>query len=1055
VNYMDTTLPANQAIPHTTSKVLPASLQEGMDVLSKMATKWPQANEQVSQTDPLWKEGLAVMDAGWAYLAAQSIGWLDQSSTALVMAGKDMSGQDPMLAYSQLGAKLEKLLNEVSQPNQRTGFMDNWHILRKPLSEPASVRLEKILEEKTALDAVAGSRMRGLRDALEMRDMSREVLAIISSAGASLRLHMQEALENEKKLVDEDKPSSPLSVQKAERAQRRFRRATSALDIIQERLVHEFSGASSDLGSLDEAVHQEELMHSRIDGLASKIASTIAGEGLKQLAADQAEHSKAIALAPVEELTPLQVLEQQLPVAPRKTGFLDRLFSRNPLGPKVSKESSKILRNMTKFTGDAAFASTLSEVRAFRKGPQQDEFWHDIVTLMSDETVSPSHKIGSKTLLGLMFEMANTDAAIDLREQYEFGSKLSLITMLATRHPDGPKELRAVPQQSFAPLCARAIIGTEEEQSSTPPSRPSSNAVAQGFLLWETLGFEESKEFFNAPKIISKFLLATPSNYMDASVRDKAVKVVEDMLLNSRPDRLDSTKLSAAKTVLPYLSNEAVSKFGVVSLSAKIQEGQTPHSEDVELLYKMGLPACDKLAAVWMMYRHRANPTWVRHLLAANEKRMHAAASIDRVEDSWGDEYSPYVTLEDKNDKQVAPAKLFTRKDFANLTLISQCGDMLFSVRPQKQWPKELCAYAFENGNIQLLNDLIQNQPQAQIIPAGALNGVAMLTAVIQADIRRRNEGSADPNASSTDPAYWCKVFSPFVDGKQPLAELFKANGYFDDDDMWETDADVFEESDLDEFDDPSPIIPKQTPLMIACAGNALPWIKALLQAGASPTPQDSKGQVAMTHWCQAISQAARKSCVEHSKVARRGYSHSEVNEPKAKALFIKNMVAAMNETGFWDLTVANQFAKSTNALLAEVLYLDLENPQNQETPNENPVRELQERVIARKLAIEHFTVSLSSDQFIAAVSNMVSPPGKLSPNDPGIEKAVAYGRKAGLFSPYECAEILDRVVEESKNRAMKLVEERNMKMMISEKEALHHKMMMEMSRKRKSMFRG
>ena len=999
---MDTALIPAEPTPAPTSTVLPQALQEGFAVLAKLAAKWPSENQHVSQNAPLWKDGLAIMDAGWAEFAAQSVGWLDQSSTALVVAGKEMSGQDPMLAYSQLGAKLEKLLNEVTQPNQRNGFLDNWHVLRKPANEPASVRLEKIVQEKSELDQVAGSRMRGLRDAMEMRDLSREALAILSNAGAPLRLHMHEALEKETNAADPNKPSSPLSLQKAERAQRQFRRATSALDIIQERLGHEFSGSSADLSSLDEAVHQEELMHSRIDGLTSKIAATIAGEGLKQLAHDQAEHSKAIAVAPEPEASPLQALMAKHAEPRAQSGFLSRLFSRVPMGSKVSKESARILRDMSKYSGEADFSKTLSEIR---KGPNADEFWENIIKLMSDEEVSPTHKVGQKTLLSIMSEMATAPEVSNAR--FDFESKLALITMFSTRHPDGPKELQSIAPERFAHLFARAILGSDETGAPSDgvhiaKHRTNMQTVASGFSLLEARGALAGGDHFNKFGIVTKFLRNTPQNYITPQVREKAVQIMEGFIMSTSPPNFGNENVEAIDAILPHLSVEAASKFGYAKLSRKVKNSKPPTPEDIKLISRLAPMAVNDLAGELMSTREKGEAPWTKALLNANKRLLPSepVVSDKRSYVQADNSFTPYLPLDHERPQG--------RADMVNLLVLSQYSDMMFSGKKMKQWPEELRLRAFTSKDITLLNDLAQGQPQAAINLSATTRADKVLASIIAADMHSgdRDHPSA-PGATSTDPDYWCRVLSKYIDGKTPASyevKSIKTKDYFEeDDDQWGDAED--EDYDVVFPPDARPEMPRMTPLMVACKYNSTPWIKALLKAGADPDVKDHSGLRAVGHWCQGAMERARKESVESTFTGKHGRSHAVVNPAKTLEIYAKNIVTQMDEVGYWNLDIASKAGNCGTLLLQEALYLSLNPPVHSDAT-------------ARKVAVEIFLADMSRHNFINAVSGMISPPGRYPPGDPSIDKALAYGRRAGLFSPEETQDISESIHEQSKVRA-------------------------------------
>lgn len=725
---------------HSQNQPLLAALFKGRSIIEKMEKRWPDDFEAIKRSEPLWKTDLAFISQGWADFAAQSLGWLDQSASSLVSSSKVLADR-PLSQYNEIATRLDKLHEEVARAPSEKSLLDNWHILRRPVQQTPAERLEKIIEDKKALDQASGSRLRGLRDAIEMRDFSRELLALLHQNFKSLEDAGVEKVEASRRDIENAFGSdvmTPMAQQQNERIDRLDRRAKSALAVIQERITHEFSGNVSGVSDLDEAINQETLMHSRIESMTGKVASLIAGRDLGQVSKEQSMHMQLISTLPEV------AQEKSISISP-KSGFLGRLLHRQDKSG-MSKESKKVLTELRRVFEEPGYALTLSEIR---EKHSQEYFWKLISELMKDPEVSALEPIKGSPLLCFMVGGLNQ---IKKDEAPELFTKALCITyMMAENGKDSKKALKKA-----RPSLLRSIL----KKSLALEECNTQSASHQQEVFWGlsliSRALDHECDNADITRLLAQFIQENPTSLLPKHTLDVLVSVCGDLLLPGKKVSNWNSHLGLVDTLSKHLPFETVSyqyfHYFEQRMFSNDSRQLSRHAVETLLFTEermafLSMSKLDQLAEAVLRQRENRVENWGSVLLTRSREMLaksEGSATLDQ---------------------------------FENLNILNEYFSMMQSQHPLGAWPKEMTRVAFAKKDIDLLNDLAKYQPNAQIPELAGQGYDKMLMTVISSDFQAsvRNNG-----APQTDPLFWIQRLSstgkdngPVIPQKTPLMVAF------------------------------------------------------------------------------------------------------------------------------------------------------------------------------------------------------------------------------------------------------------------------------------------
>lgn len=179
-------------------------------------------------------------------------------------------------------------------------------------------RLEKILEDKHALDALSATRLKSIRAGFKLGEQTRQLAAIVLEALPVMRAEA----DLQRAQIDALVSDSLVDAQKRTQRSREIERARSSLDLVSARLMQEFSSPSLiNQDQLEESLVQEASMRSHLDALSTQIGRRIASEKVNANAAHHTRQLPSIAPesrpAPVMR-APVNTYGVDWAVAPRK-----------------------------------------------------------------------------------------------------------------------------------------------------------------------------------------------------------------------------------------------------------------------------------------------------------------------------------------------------------------------------------------------------------------------------------------------------------------------------------------------------------------------------------------------------------------------------------------------------------------------------------------------------------------------------------------------------------------------------------------------------------------
>lgn len=383
------------------------------EALAELARRWPGFEQAINEAHPVWRDSLAQVAPDWAPRAALAVGWLDRAASALVSANATLKRNDREPSpYPKLLEKIEALRGEVSNPDKSRGVFDNWHLFRSVDRRPLEARLQSLMEDRNALEASQTERLRGLRDAMEVRELARVVVAGLSEVAPEVAFRLEEDERAAQEKMETSDPST-LSYQQAARSSRTLLRAKTAFQTLRMRFSSEFANPIAGLDALEEAIAQEEAMRARVDTSLGTLASQVAGLQIGQ------------------DLAP-KVLED--PSA--KRGFLARLGFREAARSGGSPETAKSLRVL-------ASSTNISEKE-----------WKALGRLLLDPAVGPSTRLGeNKRLLDTLME-----TGVD--QEVPASTYADTVLMLALS--DGGEQLRKSSSRLVQAWCHR-LAGVQDK----------------------------------------------------------------------------------------------------------------------------------------------------------------------------------------------------------------------------------------------------------------------------------------------------------------------------------------------------------------------------------------------------------------------------------------------------------------------------------------------------------------------------------------------------------------------------------------------------------------
>lgn len=774
-----------------------------MEILDGMAQKWPEQFNEVKSSAPLWKDGMDVLDPAWGDFAATAMGWLDQSASAMVEAGKRLSGEDPLAGYRQVATQLEGLLEEIAGNSKASrSSLETWFRPRSVQEAPAA-RLEKIIQAKQSLDQGAGGRMRYLRSAIEMRGQAREALAILEGQIDPFREHLKSRVATEH-LKHEEAASAgnmglALSRQRAEKTQRNFRRASLSLDVIAERLGHEFSGSSSDLSSLDDAVDQEEKMHARIEGLSGKVAALIAGGDLQKIAQDSASQSMVIAAKS----------KQAAPEASRGN-FMTRMLGISS-SPSPSKQSSRLIKEL-EFILSGKSRPVHPRPMLVRS---EAELFEKFSALITDPVISPLKEIAGKPLLSWMIECASYPGNESSPRMPDW---FRLIRRTALDHQDGQAALLSAGDHRLNPLIRLALVELSRGQRPAGEGGDPFEIPRIALSLWNRFGDTGLLRENARMEVFKDFLLDNPSRKNQAvpiDIKEGIARLVDSEITPDAPLAASSEKVAVVEALTKDLDQKNVDLF---HLSMTLSGLRNKNDDRVRRhIGKIDAKGANRLAEFLWEKRRDMLTKWAPLLLSLHGDAAKVAYEDEKASSAG---HFPFLVL-DGSQRQEKKADVFY------LNLLREYHDAVLGDKKIGQWPQELTKWAFQRKDLDLLNELAQRQPGALIPPLGN-HQVNPLSVLIETDFLK--SGKKVLFTSKTDPQFWCEKLRAFM---PPAINASEQSGNL------------------------APELPSITPLMLACQFRGTQWIKALVDRGADRAPKNESGLTAMDLWLRAMSKGS------------------------------------------------------------------------------------------------------------------------------------------------------------------------------------------------------
>lgn len=928
--------------------ILPGTLDEAQSILAGLATRWPEQQENVARSKPLWHEAVAQVDPDWAKILGATVNWLDEVPLVLMSASKNITSEESVSQYTKIASSLDALLKEVSNPKAA------WFTLlgNRTTVAPAD-RLEELMGDKKKLDEASQARISAMQDALDLGDDARLLAAIMADAIPLLRMRIQE----QRLSVDVESAPTMSEAQKRARTLKFMDRAASALDLAESRFKNESSpSATLNRDGLENMVSQEAQLHTRLNTLSGQIAKSIAGEQVDTQSARQGGQLALIALAPPEGLTTnLPAVASAISAQPKRAGFWSRLM-RAPMG----------FRDMFIVSGAAASASSQAAPDAFLSLPvaprlsatanghlEQIQYykthprlaWTSFKFAVQEPEVWASTKMPSGgSLLDKMISPKMW------AEQHRPGSALSLFDILLERESVIKQGLCDWKRLSDICMASLAEAKTYVDESSWSAMKiiaktghfmdldPHMPALAK-FANVSSLRLRAGSAKYDALTQIFENLL-TP----------EAIKAASHVIDDSHYDLSFDNAHLFSKTI----KNPAISSAFSFVLITGTQRSTISAQKECDLMENLSPSDRVDLAQHLLLQNNDLSTrAKIKNLLSTSAMRADLAAPPS-TETQWS----------------------FALKEWQILNSHSQSSNV----------PPYLLACALSMKNLPLLESIAQLCPSPELkSDLTQVDGTSQppLSLVMELDMTFLGELK-----SRRDPSYWCALFSGQIDrpAVQEYSEAPGVRGRITGT-QYNLNTGATQHSRL-----PSTRKIPMTPLMQAAYHGNREWIQALISAGVDmEAKQDDYSAISMlqNHVLKKIMRHEDKP-VDISRAPR-----------KIQETFIRKMVHAMDQTGLWNIKEAGPDS-CIQGMLITAMTTDLAAGQSEQSLDASP----------RRNAIHDCIASLGASQFIETIVSTLVPRGTFEIDGPEVASFFAHGHKAGVITatPQDMAKVIEEI---------------------------------------------
>lgn len=838
------------------SPSLASALAEINGLLAKMAQAWPAEAEAVESSRPLWQDALSVLSPEWASACGQALGWMEQTALVLMASSKDMASDEAMKSYREIGVRLDQLHNELSGSAAFKGMQQVLKIggIKAQSKDPPLVRLGQIQRDKNDLDIDAKQRLRALRASVEFGENTRQLAAWIYDALPALK---QEALLRRSEIDVESAPTMAEAQQRM-KASRDLARASQALDLVSERLSHEFYSKSQEQReSLDRVIEQEEALQARLAMVSGQIVKLITNKELANQSNQKAQDLALVSPSPA----PQNDEGAMVPLAQPRKGL--GLSFRFPWS--VSKEHAGLSKE------------TLSRLKVLGKE--------------NDKTIRSEYRETAKRV--------SADQSISATTRLPGSKKILLDVLMGSQamNVDQPALLMIAHE-----LLARTVLARLKE--SAPAN--SADEDAMKMIPWDrlihlALDHTAPRDFRVAYKAWLLLDLISQEGRLDWEIGDRHLEQAAVWFSAGTASQM----FTNARILVPGLLSSYISPSDVARRSTPLSENKFELGKQMgpafasAMLYASAM-GCVKgretppsiLTNHFSLMTPGDRAALARHLL--DQKHNNVVASlVDCLIKVQGDEA--------KNEEETnASTWLPLLQDFSDLY-----GDQPKGVSAR------LLRHALQSDNLHLVKDMARLNPGATDINQNSVKE-PLLPALLRLACNKGKDGAP------LDHAYWCRLLRhevgvPFELESKP-APSWDIDLDDDEDLEWDDLYDILDEDELEEYlDRKRPGSEKAityTPLTYACQHAGTGWIKALLDQGADP-----QGEVNGSRPIHAL----RDRVLGEILTGKSDIEKLEKSSWKKQKTYTTEIVKKMEATGLWDLAGVLP-KKPSNALSARLL---------------------------------------------------------------------------------------------------------------------------------------
>ena len=928
--------------------ILPSTLDEAQSILAGLATRWPEQQENVARSKPLWHEAVAQVDPSWAQVLGATVNWLDEVPLVLMSASKNITSEESVSQYTKIASSLDALLKEVSNP-KAAGFA----LLGNRTTVAPADRLEELMGDKKKLDEASQARIGAMQEALDLGDDARLLAAMMADAIPLLRTR----IEQQRLSVDVESAPTMSEAQKRARTLKFLDRAASALDLVESRVKNESSpSATLNRDGLENMVSQEAQLHTRLNTLSGQIAKSIAGEQVDTQSARQGGQLALIAIAPPEGLTTnLPEVASTISAQPKRTGFWSRLM-RSPMG----------FRDMFIVSGAAASASSQSAPDVFLP-------------------LSIAPRL-SATAKGYLEQI----------EGYERHPILAWSPFkLAVKEPDVWASTKMPSGGSLLDKIISPKLWDEQHRSSTMFNLLDTligreRVIKEDLCDWKRLldicmaSLAEAKTYVDESSWSAMRIIAKTGHFMDiaphmpalakfanvSSLRLRAGSANHDALTQILENLLTPEAIKASTNVIDdqhydlsfdnahvfarNIKNPAISSAFSFALITGTQRSTISAQKECELMENLSPSDRVDLAQHLLLQNNDISTrAKVNNLLSTSAMKADLAAP-PAPETQWS----------------------FALKEWQILNSRSQSSNV----------PPYLLACALSMKSLPLLERIAQLCPSPELkSDLTQVDGTSQppLSLVMELDMNFQGELK-----SRRDPSYWCALFKDQINrpAQQEYSEAPGVRG-----------RPTGSQFDLNtglthHLREPNTRDILMTPLMQAAYNGNSEWIQALLLAGV-----DKDASLGVNSAISMLQNNVLKKIMRHES------NPVDISRASRKVqnTFIRKMVHAMDQTGLWDIQNAGP-ESCVQGMLLTAMTTDMAAGQSDQSIDAVP----------RRKAIQDCISSLGISRFIETVTDAVVPRGSFELDGPEVKSLLAYGIVAGVIdaTPQDLATVKEEI---------------------------------------------